>query len=112
MDLIEESKIRCGTSADASLRNGAMTTLIAPEAVLRRSLAGAFAEEAGWGITVMLMEPDIVWMERRSWRRKVPVTLWDMWLMVVERDMMNGWVGDFWGCNRCCFVTFGEAITL
>ena len=44
----------------------------------------------------MLIEPDIVLMERRSWRRKVPVTLWDMWLMTVERDMMSGWSGDFW----------------
>ena len=37
----------------------------------------------------MSMEPDIVLMESESWRRKVPVTLWDMWLMTVERDMMN-----------------------
>ena len=43
----------------------------------------------------MLMEPDIVEMVRRSWRRKVPVTLWDMWLRTVERDMMEGWIGDF-----------------
>ena len=48
MDLTEELKTRSGTTASASLRNGAMTTLIAPEAVLRRRLAGAFAdEEAG-----------------------------------------------------------------
>ena len=47
MDLIEELKIRSGTTVQGSLRNGAMTTLMAPEAVLRRSLAGAFADEAG-----------------------------------------------------------------
>ena len=47
MDWIEESKVRSGTTVEGSLMNGAMTTLIAPEAVLRRSLAGAFADEAG-----------------------------------------------------------------
>ena len=63
-DLIEQLKIRSGTAAP--LRNGPMTTLIPPEAVVRRSLAGAFADEAGCGITVMLMEPDIVLIEMRS----------------------------------------------
>ena len=60
----------------------------------------------------MLMEPDIVLMERTSWRRKVPVTLWDMWLMTVERDMMSGWTGDFWVAVRWCFYVFDEAIAL
>ena len=46
-DLIAEVKTRSGTAADASLRNGAMTTLIAPETVARRSEAGAFASAAG-----------------------------------------------------------------
>ena len=46
-DLMEELKIRSGTAVEGSLRNGAMTTLIAPEAVLRRSLAGTLADEAG-----------------------------------------------------------------
>ena len=48
MDLTEELNTRSGTTtASGSLRrNGAMTTLIAPEAVLRRRLAGAFADEA------------------------------------------------------------------
>ena len=46
-DLMEVLNIRSGTAADASLSNGAMTTLIEPEAVIRRSLAGAFVDEAG-----------------------------------------------------------------
>ena len=45
----------------------------------------------------MLMEPDIVLMEMRSWRRKVPVTLWDMWVMTVWRDMMIWFDWRFWG---------------
>lgn len=90
MDLREEVKMRSGITAEGSWRNGAMVTLIEPEVVASRSSASALAEdEAGWGTMVMLMEPDIVLMERRSYSWKVPVMLLDTSLMTVERDMME-----------------------
>ncbi len=55
--------------------------------VARRSSAGAFEDEAGWGAIMILMEPDVVVIERRSWRAKVPVTLLDVSEITVERDM-------------------------
>ena len=84
--------MRSGVTAEGSWRNGAMVTLIEPEVVASRSSASAFADEAGWGTMVMLMEPDIVLMERRSYSWKVPVMLLDTSLMTVERDMME----DYW----------------
>lgn len=89
IDLTEDLKIRSGTTADGSRRNGAMVTLIEPEVVLRRSSAGTFEGDAGWGTMLILMEPDIVLMERRSNSTKVPVTSLDIWLIAVERDMMG-----------------------
>ena len=95
MDLIEELKTRSGMAVEGSWRNGAMVTLIEPEVVFRRSSAGAFADEADWGMTVMLMEPDIVLMESRSCSWKVPVTLLDISLITVERDMMEDWASSW-----------------
>ncbi len=46
IDLREELKVRSGSTVEGSLRNGAMVTLMEPEAVFRRSSAGAFADEA------------------------------------------------------------------
>ena len=66
IDLRVELKIRSGITIEGSWRNGAIVTLIEPEAVFRTSSAGALEDEAGWGTTVILMEPDIVLMERRS----------------------------------------------
>ena len=68
MDLTVEVKMRSGIGVEgSSLRNGTMVTLMAPETELRRSSAGDLADDAaGWGIMVMLIEPDIVLMERRS----------------------------------------------
>ena len=64
--------------------------------VVRRSSAGAFEDEAGWGAIMILIEPDVVLIERRSRRAKVPVTLLDVSVMTVKRDM----VGD-WGSGSC-----------
>ena len=64
-------------------------TLIEPEAVFSTSTAGASEDAAGWGIIVMLIDPDIVVMERRSRSRNVPDTPLDLSLIVVERDMMG-----------------------
>lgn len=86
--------MRSGVTAEGSWRNGAMVTMMEPEVVASRSSASALADEAGWGTMVMLMEPDIVLMERRSCSWKVPVTLLDTSLMTVERDMMEDWTGD------------------
>lgn len=66
IDLREELKGRSGVVVEGSWRNGAIVTLIEPETVFRRSSAGAFEEEAGWGTIVISMEPDIVLIERRS----------------------------------------------
>ena len=45
---------------------------------------------------VILMEPDIVLMERRSYSWKVPIMLLDTSLMTVERDIMEDWTSDYW----------------
>ena len=66
MDAREELKIRFGITVEGLWRNGAIITLIEPEAVFRRSSAGLFDGEAGWGTIVMSMEPDKVLIERRS----------------------------------------------
>ncbi len=47
IDLREELKGRSGSTAEEWPRNGAMVTLMEPEVVLRRSSAGALADEAG-----------------------------------------------------------------
>ena len=47
IDLREELKIRSGITVEGLWRKGAIVTLIEPEAVFRRSSAGAFDDEAG-----------------------------------------------------------------
>ena len=89
---MEDLKIRSGIWAEASWRNGAIVTLIEPEMECTRSSAGVLD---GWGTTVILMEPDMVLMERRSWSRKVPLTRFDISLIMVERDIMSKQASEF-----------------
>ena len=69
-----------------------MVTLMEPEAVFKRSTAGASEDDAGWGIIVTLIDPDMVVMERRSRSRNVPETPLEISLIEVERDMMEAWI--------------------
>ena len=43
----------------------------------------------------MSMEPDTVLMERKSWSANVPVTLLEISLIMVERDMIHEWVSSW-----------------
>ena len=92
MVLIEVLKTRSCITVEGSWRKGAMVTLMEPEAVFKRSTAGASEDDAGWGIIVTLIDPDIVVMERRSRSRNVPETPLEISLIEVERDMMEAWI--------------------
>ena len=72
VDMITDSKTRSGVPSGGSWRDGAILTLIEPEVVFRRSLAGAFEDIACFGSTVMSIDPDDVVMERRSCSMKAP----------------------------------------
>ena len=97
---MEHLKSRLGITAEGSRRNGAMVTWMEPEAVVRRTSAGALVDDSDCGMMAMLMSPDMLLMERRSWSAKVPVTLSDLSLMTVVRDM----AGDL--IERCCTWVF------
>ena len=81
-----------------------MVTLIEPEAVFKRSTAGASEDDAGWGIIVTLIDPDIVVMERRSRSTNVPDTPLDISLIEMERDMMGA---DLRYIRMLCYLDKG-----
>ena len=43
---------------------------------------------------MILMEPDTVLIERKSWSANVPVTLLEVSSILVERDMIQEWASS------------------